>query len=271
MLVTKADGTTEQFSEKKLQQSIIHAGIPHELYYQVIEHIKKHLYDGISTVEIYRHVEEFLEKSSQPFHKTRYSLKQSIMDLGPTGYPFEDYIAKLLNLEGYATRVRSILQGKCISHEIDVIAEKNTVIPTKALIEAKFHNTIGIKTDVHVPMYTKARFDDLNEKHNFSEVWLVTNTKATIDAILYANCVGMKLLSWSYPEGESLRELVEKYSLYPITVLTTLPQATKEKLLLNDIVLCKDICQNHDLLNEFVLDNQTKEKIIQEISFLCRS
>lgn len=158
MLVTKADGTKEPFSEEKLQQSIAHAGVPHDLRQEVIKHIQGLLYDGISTREIYKHIGEFLEKSHQTFNKDRYSLKQSIMDLGPTGYPFEDYVAKLLRLEGYGTHVRTILQGKCITHEIDVIAEKNTVVPTKIMVEAKFHNTLGIKTDVHVPMYTKSRF-----------------------------------------------------------------------------------------------------------------
>lgn len=271
MLVTKADGTKEPFSEKKLLQSIAHAGIPESMHRKVIQHVQSHLYEGIPTYEIYKHIGEFLEKSSQPFHKTRYSLKQAIMELGPTGFPFEDYISKLLNDEGYTTEVRTILQGNCITHEIDVIAQKNTVIPTKIMIEAKYHNAVGIKTDVHVPMYTKARFDDIKERYKFSEVWLVTNTKATIDAIAYANCVGMKIMSWSYPEGGSLRELVEKYLLYPITALTTLPQGIKQQMLEKGIVLCKDICQRHDLLNEFALDNHTKEIVIQEVSFLCHS
>ncbi len=119
-------------------------------------------------------------------------------------------------------------------------------------------------------MYTKSRFDgNLKEKHGFSEVWLVTNTKATIDAIAYAHCVGMKLLSWSYPQGESLRDLVEKYELYPVTVLTTLPQVMKQKLLEKGVVSCKDICQNHAVLDSFVLDQKTKETILQEVSFLC--
>ena len=47
------------------------------------------------------------------------------MKLGPTGYPFEDFIAKLLQADGYETKVRQILKGECITHEIDVIAEKN--------------------------------------------------------------------------------------------------------------------------------------------------
>ena len=48
------------------------------------------------------------------------------MDLGPTGYPFEDYVAEILKTEGYQTQVRQVLEGNCVSHEIDVIAQKKT-------------------------------------------------------------------------------------------------------------------------------------------------
>ena len=159
--VLKANGEREPFSETKVIHSIHRAGIPESLTSRVITHIKETLYDNIPSSEIYHHIMEFLETSPQPFSQSRYSLKQSIMDLGPTGYPFEDYIAKILQTQGYTTKTRQILQGSCVTHEIDVIAEKNTVIPTKIMIEAKFHNTVGMRTNVHVPLYTKSRFEDL--------------------------------------------------------------------------------------------------------------
>ena len=163
------------------------------------------------------------------------------------------------------------MQGKCISHEIDVIAEKNTVIPTKILIEAKFHNQVGLRTNVHVPMYTKSRFEDVKEKHGFSEVWLVTNTKATVDAIAYAACVGMKIITWSYPEKSGLRDLIEKFHLYPVTALTTLSDEHKQQLLTQGIVLASDICAEHSLLNQLSLPNQKREEILKEVSFVCNS
>ena len=190
--VLKADKQKEEFSEEKVIRSIKRAGIPQDLQAQVLSHIKSKLYDGISTEEIYRHILEFLERSPNPYTRSRYSLKDSIMMLGPTGYPFEDFIARLLDAQGYKTKVRQILQGKCITHEVDVIAEKDG---KSAMIEAKFHNSPGMRSQVHVALYTKSRFEDVKIKNQLDEAWIVTNTKTTLDANTYAQCVGLKVMS----------------------------------------------------------------------------
>lgn len=268
--VKKLSGELEPFSKENILASIKRIGIPESQQQAVLNHVTSILFDGISTSEIYNHIAEFLEKSSQPFMRSKYSLREAIMKLGPSGYPFEDYIAKILEAQGFTTQTRTVVQGTCITHEIDVIAEKSTVLPTKIMVEAKFHNQLELRTNVHVPLYTKARFDDCKQKNNFTHVWLITNTKATIDAIAYAQCVGMKLISWSYPEGEGLRDLVEKLHMYPVTALTTLPQTYIQQLLGKNIVLCKDICTDHTILNTFDITKEEKQKIIDEVSFLCK-
>ena len=266
--VLKANGEIEPFSEDKLKFSLSKAGLPQNLHEEALKHIKNKLRENIPTSEIYNQVNYFLEKNS-PMHKTKYSLKQAIMELGPTGYPFEDYISKLMQAQGYTTLVRQIIEGKCVNHEIDVIAKKNTVLPTAIMIEAKFHNQLGIRTDLHVSLYTKARFDDCKEKNNFSGAMLATNTKITTDALAYALCSGMEILSWSYPENKGLRELIEEYHLYPITVINKFTQREKELLTEKGIVLCSDICKNHELLSQLNIDKQRKENIINEINFVC--
>ncbi len=267
--IIKANGDKEQFSEEKLMNSIKRAGIPESLRSLVLNHVKEKLHENITTEEIYKHIGEFLGKSEEPYQKTRYMLKQAIMDLGPTGYPFEDFVAKILEHEGYKTKTRTILQGKCINHEIDVIAEKNTVIPTKILVEAKFHNQMGIRTNVHVPMYTKSRYEDVKEKNGFTEVWLITNTKATVDAIAYAACVGMKIITWGYPDNESLRELIEKHKLHPITALFSLSNSNKQTLLSKGIVLCEDLNKNQEKINLLGLSSEEKKSLLEELSFIC--
>jgi len=266
MHVLKADKTQEPFSEKKVIDSIKRARIPHSLQGEVLTHVKSKLYNGISTQEIYHHVMEFLGTTPKPYIKTRYSLKEAIMQLGPTGYPFEDFIGKLLQTQGYKTQVRQIMQGKCISHEVDVIAEKNGKM---TMIEAKFHNSPGVRSEVHVSLYTQARFEDVKAKNTIDEAWLVTNTKTTIDANTYAHCVGMKVMSWDYPSGESLRDLIENSRLHPITMLTTLSQSQKMTLLENHIVLCRDILSNPALINMLFLSNQDHENLMQEITTVC--
>jgi len=269
--VLKASGDKESFSEEKVIKSIHRASIPAEIQPYVVAHVKSKLYDNISSREIFHHINEFLEKSPQPFMKSRYSLKQAIMALGPTGYPFEDYLGKIMQNQNFLVKTRIILAGKCVTHEIDVIAEKHTALPTKIMIEAKFHNDVGIHTNVHVPMYTKARFDDVKEKHGFTESWLVTNTKATVDSIAYAGCVGLKIITWGYPEGESLRDIVEKHHLFPITSLTSLSSEQKQHLLAKDIVLCRDICSDHSILNSLNLSFESKQKVISEVEFICET
>lgn len=265
--VIKATGEKEPFSEEKINLSIKRAGVPDSLHGQVLAHVKSKLYEDIPTSEIYNHILEFLGKSEHPFSKSLYSLKKAIMDLGPTGYPFEDFVSEILETKGYKTEVRQILQGKCVTHEIDVVMEKDGV---KSMVEAKFHNGSGIKSDVQVTLYTKARFDDIKEKNNLSYAFVVTNTKVTTEALTYALCVEMKVISWNYPEGESLRDLIEKSRLLPITVLNSLSSSQKQQLLNEDTVLCKNICQNPRLLDTLNLPQDKKEKVLSEVNFICK-
>jgi Holliday junction resolvase-like predicted endonuclease len=234
---------------------------------EVLTHIKSKLYDGISSQEIYQHILEYLEASQTPYIKGRYSLKESIMMLGPTGYPFEDFVARILEANGYTTKVRQILSGKCVTHEVDVLADKNG---KSVMIEAKFHNSPGVRSEIQVAMYTQARFEDVRTRNKIDEAWLVTNTKTTVDANTYGQCAGLKVISWSYPEGESLRELIERTNLHPVTMLTSLSQSQKLTLLENHIVLCKDIQRDKSLLNMLYLSKQEREKVLAEVEFIYR-
>lgn len=262
--VLKANGKIEPFDEGKLRLSIKRVGVPENLQNQIVANIKSKLYNNIPTSEIYKHITKSLDIPNAGLSRTKYSLKQSIMDLGPTGYPFEDYISEILRLEGYKTQVRQILQGKCINHEIDIIAEKDKV---RSMIECKFHNLPGARSQIHVSLYTKARFDDIKEKNKLNDVWLITNTKITPDALNYALCSNMKVISWDYPEKGSFRDLVEKHNLYPITTFASLSQNQKQLLTEQHVVLAKDVCKNPNLLNSLGLPENSKNSVIIE----CKS
>lgn len=264
--ILKASKNIEPYDEKKVLHSIKRAGIPERIQNDVLNHVNSKIYDNIPSSEVYGHIVEFLGTSEYPYSKSRYSLKQAIMDLGPTGYPFEDFMSEILDSHGYSTETRLNLMGKCISHEVDIIAKKDG---KTTLIEAKFHNSVGTRTDVHVPMYTKSRFDDIKEKYSLNEAWIVTNTKATMDAIAYAECVGMKIISWSYPEKGSLRELIESIGLHPITILSTLLPQHKINLLKRHIVRCKDIHENPQTLDSLGISNTDRKKVLDEIAFVC--
>ena len=177
-----------------------------------------------------------------------------------------DDVAEVLKAEGYKTEVGSVMEGKCVSHEVDVVAEKNN---EKLMTECKFHNRPGTKSDIQVALYTKARFDDLREKHGFTKAMLVTNTKITKDALDYAHCEGIRVLGWNYPGGESLRDLIEKHKLYPVTVLTSLSLSQKQNLLEAGIVLVKQICLDKTLVDKGNIPPNLKGEIIKESALIC--
>lgn len=263
--VVKAAGDIEQFNEDKIRSSIGKIGVKNEIQDQVINSLKTKLYEGIHTSEIYNHISNTLGISNQPFTKAKYGIKKAIIDLGPTGHPFEDFTAELLKKQGYITQVRLTMSGKCISHEIDVLAQKNN---KKYMVECKFHNKQGTKTDCHIPMYTKARLDDLKFKTNLDQAWLITNTKLTSDALSYALCEDIMVLSWNYPENKGFVDLIEKFGLQPITTLNTLSQNEKQQLLQNHILLARTIIEHPDCLNFLNIPEEKHNQIFAEARFI---
>jgi len=186
------------------------------------------------------------------------------MSLGPTGFPFEQFIAGLLEEYGYKTKVGTKQKGKVITHEIDIIAE-NKNNSKSYMIECKYHNQPGKHTKLHAALYTYARFLDLISI-KLNQPWLITNTKCSEDAINYAKGVNLKITSWKSPEKESLQKLIEQKKIYPITMLKTLNNETKEKLFKDKIVLVKDLINYpiKDLIKKTCLNEQEINKMIEE-------
>lgn len=258
--VIKASGETEPFSEEKVRSSLKRAGVSSELVERILNKLKPKLYEGITTKEIYDNVFGLLKELESHF-ASKYNLKNAIMELGPTGYPFEKFVAKVLKQEGYVVEVNQIVQGNCVSHEIDVIAQKEK---DRFMIECKFHNQPGFKVNIKTALYVYARFLDV-QKNDFQQGWLVTNTKITPDVIAYAQCVGLKVVSWEYPAEANLRVLVEKSGLNPITALLSLNENQKKGLLEAGIVTCRDLIEGKV---EF-LPPQVLEKAKIEAQKIC--
>src|SRR3990167_7712772 len=270
--VIKATGEKEAFSEEKLRNSIKRAGVPLELHDAALSHVKNILYPEIHTSEIYKHILEYLGQSPSPHSQARYRLKQAIIDLGPTGFPFEKFIASILQKQDYKVDTDVVIYGLCIAHEIDVVAQKNN---QKIMIECKFHNNIGNRTDVKVALYVFARYQDLtagwigrSNATRFNEVWLVTNTKASQEAIVYAQCMGMKIISWGYPEKGNLQDLIEIEKLFPVTCLINLTYNHKKILLENNIVHCRDLLDNQMYIDLLKLTPEDRQKLLTELKAL---
>jgi restriction endonuclease len=267
LFIKKASGKIEPFSREKLDRSLRMTGASPALIDRVIDRVQKKISPGISTRKLYRMAYQLLQKEAR-YLAARYSLKRAVMSLGPSGYPFEKFIGALLKKQGYETQVGVILHGACVTHEVDVVAIKRN---HRRLVECKYHNREGIKCDVKVPLYVYARSLDLGNNspsEMTNEFWLVTNTKFTLDAIKYGGCVGLNLLSWDYPEGKSLKLMIEKEGVHPITCLTALKNNQKKHLLNNNVVLCNEILENPDLLREIGMKEALINRVVKEVTDL---
>ncbi len=267
--IVKKSGEREPFIEEKLKRSLSRSGAQQKLIDEVVAHIVGEVGRGeLSTTDgIYRHAFKLLRKRSRMV-ASRYHLRRAIMELGPSGHPFEHFIARILEADGYKTTVGSVLAGACVDHEIDVLAEKDG---ETTIIECKFHNQQGIKSDVKTSLYVHARFEDIrkNGKQRFG-VWLVTNTKLTGDAIRYAECVGMKAIGWSYPSVGNVQDLVERSGLHPVTCLTSLNRGQKQNLMERGIVVCRDLVEKPETLGEFNFSPSKTKKTLREAESFSR-
>lgn len=271
--ITKADGTKELFEENKLIESLERVGATQAQIDDITAEVGKQIENDMPTSEIYRRAFDLLRKTSMPT-AIKYSLRRALSELGPEGYPFERYIAKLLEEYGYSTLTGQIVSGKCVDHEMDIVAWKKEKL---VMIEAKFHNEFGFKSDVKVALYVKARFDDLKnarfsyggEDRPLDEGWLVTNTKFTDQAIKYGECQGLKMIGWNYPATGNLHEMIEKTGLHPFTCLSSLSNVHKKTLLSQGTLLCRDISRNPKSLTDLGLDQTHVDQVMQEISQVC--
>ena len=271
--IIKASGEKAPFQIEKVIRSLERAGGHKLLIEEIVQDIEKAVYDGMTTKKIYQMAFKILKRKSR-VSASKYKLKKALMELGPSGYPFEKLVGKLLAHEGFSTQVGVIVQGNCVQHEVDVIAQKDD---KHYMIECKYHSDQGRFCNVKIPLYIHSRFLDVEKqwekqqghKTKFHQGSVYTNTRFTTDAIQYGNCVGLMLTSWDYPKGNGLKERIDKSGLHPLTSLTTLTKAEKSKLLDKGIVLCKDINENPSLLEQLGIAKQRQKKILEDSEELC--
>lgn len=240
MTVKKISGELEPFEIQKLEKSLKKSGATKKEVQTIIKIISPMIYNGISSDVIYGKA-YFLLKKLNNITASKYSLKRAIFDLGPTGYPFEKLVGALLKEKGFKTKVGVTINGECVTHEIDILAEKNGNIYA---VECKFHSDAKAVSNIKVPLYINSRFLDIQKQWNsnvknkthLKQGWLVTNTRFTQDAINYGNSIGLRMLSWDYPKNNGISKNIDEFGLYPITVLTSLKKNEKLQLIKNNII-----------------------------------
>jgi hypothetical protein len=271
--IIKADGKKELYDEEKVNSSFKKAGASQRIATEAAKTLSKKIKHNMSTDEIHRKALDQL-KVIEPKVALKYSLKRAIMNMGPEGYVFEKYIAKILGEYDFTTEVQKIMKGYCVEHEVDVVAERND---KTYLVECKYHNSPGIKSDIKTALYIYSRFMDIKKASstkgsdgNQLEAWLVTNTKCTSDAVKYAGCVGLKILAWHYPKTENLQYFIETKNLYPISILSTITEKQKDRLFDHDIILVKELIglDTNKLTGLVEADHGAVLKILNEASII---
>jgi len=269
--VKKNSGDLVPFDSNKLRLALLRSGAKKQELDEIEDEVFGEVYEGISTKRIYQIAYKILKKRSQNA-AGRYRLKKAIFDLGPSGYPFEKFIGRLFEHQGYKVTVGEIVQGKCVTHEVDVIAENEHEI---IMVECKFHRQQGRKSDVKVALYIKSRFDDIYNriqkegqyKGKKFRGYIATNTRFTNDAINYGKCAGLSLISWGTAgsaKEHNLQEWVEDTNFHLITALSSATKKVKQIMLENNIVLCRDVINNEKELLKIGVPNNLINKIIKE-------
>lgn len=271
ILVTKENGEMEPFEAGKLYSSLQRSGASDKQADQIVREIKREISHGFNTRNIYKRAFQILKKTSRGA-AARYSKKRAILELGPSGFPFEDFVGEIFKAKGFVVQSGLQMHGACVEHEVDLVAFNDN----KYIVgEIKFHNQLGMKSDLKVALYVQARVEDLQRartqkgERKIDEGYLITNTKFSKAAIQYANCKGLKVLSWTYPRYGNLQDLIEETKVHPITCLTTLNRSEKIKLMENGVILCKTIPENKIALENIGISGNKLGSILREGEELC--
>jgi Holliday junction resolvase-like predicted endonuclease len=266
VLIQKKSGQKEQFSKDKLIYSLIYAGATKELAIKIADEIYGKCFAGMSTRKIYSLAFSKLKKISRSL-ASHYSIRKALLELGPDGFLFEKFVASLFESKGYKVEVNQMKAGRCVKHEVDVIASKNGEVN---YCECKFHNRSGIKNDLKVALYVKARGDDLKEnpENKMTRYWLISNTKFSKDAIQYSECTNLRLLGPTYPSKSSLLIWIKETRNHPITCLTTLKKADVKKVLKQGIVNIDEMIKHRETLEKIGIPEENINKIFWEIKEL---
>lgn len=274
IMIKKASGKMEAFNLGKLKASLERAGAGVDSIDIIIQDIESWVQDGVSTRELYDRAFKTLKRISTS-GALLYRLKQAIISMGPSGFPFEHFIGELFKRQGYRVEVGVVVEGASVSHEMDVIATKAN---EQILAECKYSVKQGHSVSIQVPLYVNSRVIDIVEKlHEDSRnqdtkysAWIVTNGRFSPDSVKYSKCKGINLLGWDYPAGNALKDLIERQKMYPITILGSITVNEKKELMRRGIVTCDLLHDQVDQWEDLGLNKRKQASVLRELTALCR-
>lgn len=265
--ILKSRGSLEKFSRRKLLASLERCGLSPKSSREITEKVAQEIRDGDRTLDIYRRTLPLVRRKS-PLAGIHYSLKKALLALGPTGHHFERFVARYFEELGFETIVSKTFQGRLVSHEVDVVA---SLRGKRFFVECKFHNRPGIKNDVKVALYVKARWDDLREGpegKNLNGFYLASNTAFTKDAQVYAEGSKLELLGVNAPKENPFIGEIKRLRLYPLTSLRSLNKFSKAELLSLGVMAAQDLHYHKELLKKIGLPSEKIIQVLREVDLL---
>ena len=264
--VKKADGRLEPYDRAKVLRTALHLGLEHSDAEDLADEVSKRVYDGIPTSRILSMIHE-LAREIKPELKHIGDLREaiSVMRSKPD---FEEYIRLVLRAIGYLVEPGRVLDGRCVSHEIDGIAFKGDEI---LVVEVKHHQNPHTYTGLDTVLQLWAALEDLKEGYRlgfhhyaFTSAILACNTKISAHAERYARCKGIKYMGWRYPRAFALGDIVASHKLHPITIVRTLSGAQIARLGERGIVTVKQLAEldENELMEIIGSEREFAEKII---------
>jgi Holliday junction resolvase-like predicted endonuclease len=241
--VTKADGSKQPFDKQKIINTCLRLQATLEQAQSIADKIEARAYDGIPTKKILQMIFLYMKKY-RPAIVYQIDLRQAIAMLRSKP-DFEIFAAKLFEAMGYVVETNLIIQGKCVEHEIDVVARKEEEV---ILVEVKHHVNHHTYSGLDVFLQLNSTLEDLIEgyeigKNNFrfTKAILICNTKVSEHAKRYALCKGLEFIAWKFPPEKGLERIIEEYKLYPITFLKEIERREAYKLADVGIVTVKQL------------------------------
>lgn len=262
--IRKESGHDQEYEKNKVINSLRYTGATEDQISEICHYVEKNLHEGITTRKIYNMAFKRLRQISRPL-SAYYGTKRALLELGPDGFIFEKYIAKLLESIGFSAITNVEVAGACVDHEVDVIAQNEN---EHILIECKFHSTKERRNDLKTALYIKARSLDIfdgPQGGQYDEFWLISNTSFSEDAIRYSTCAGLRLWGANFPPQNTLQDVIRDNGLDPITCLSSLKKAEKKMLIDSDILMAKELRVKPDILRRIGLETTRIKRVLNEI------
>jgi hypothetical protein len=230
--VRKADGSLQPFDRNKVLRTCDRLKLSRNESNEVLAEVEQKLFEGIPTKKILDMIFEHGKK-----HKEHLGFMVDIREAISLMRPkpdFEKFVALILKHDGYKILTNKILQGKCIDHEIDVIAIKgNEILYIEVKHHDKYHTFTGLGTFLEI----NSTFEDLMQgfaanmqEYNITKPVLVVNTKISEHARKYSTCRGIGYMGWKSPDNSGIEKHIDDKLLYPLTVIRGVDKKTLDSL-----------------------------------------